>query len=298
MQLQYILHRDIDFAKWDEALAKCNNSLIYAESIYLNTMCPHWDALVTDDFNYIMPLPYKKKMGIKYIPTIPFVQQLGIFSSKEITTSITKEFVTALQKKIKLGDLLLNYSNTIEGSLQNNFILSLQPTYENLYAHYKNDAKKDLKKSTTHYSIDNNFDFHKAIDFFKEEYQSRMPHLKNQYFTKFKQLCEHYKNKERLICKAIMIEQDVVATAILLKDKQRIYNLASTINAKGKKLNANHFLFDDLIKTYANTAYTLDFEGSDIEGIAYFYQQFGAINQPYTFYHYNKLNPIIKLLKS
>jgi hypothetical protein len=297
MQLQYIPHYAIDFIKWDAALAKCNNQLIYAQSTYLNTMCTHWDALVADDFTFIMPLPYKKKMGFKYIPMIPFVQQLGIFSSKEITSSIISQFLEVLQKKIKLVDLLFNYANTIEGTTQNNFILPLQGNYENLYANYKNDVKKDLKKSIKSLTIDNNYNIHKAVDFFKEEYQSRMPHLKDHYINKFKLLCEQYKTKEQLICKAAIVEGDRVASAILIKDHNRIYNVASTINTKGKKLNANHFLFDDLIQTYANTAYTLDFEGSDIEGVAYFYQQFGAINQPYTFYHYNNLNPIVKLLK-
>jgi hypothetical protein len=61
MQLHYLTHNKIDFAKWDMQLASCSNTLIYAQSIYLNTLCKSWDAIVTEDYTYIMPIPIKKK---------------------------------------------------------------------------------------------------------------------------------------------------------------------------------------------------------------------------------------------
>jgi hypothetical protein len=48
---------------------------------------------------------------------------------------------------------------------------------------------------------------------------------------------------------------------------------------------------------YAGTNYILDFEGSDIEGIANFYQQFGSIPQPYYSLSYNHLPWLLRLVK-
>ena len=39
-----------------------------------------WDALVEDDYVSVMPLPYRKKMGVTYIFPPTMTQQLGVFS--------------------------------------------------------------------------------------------------------------------------------------------------------------------------------------------------------------------------
>ena len=40
-------------------------------------------------------------------------------------------------------------------------------------------------------------------------------------------------------------------------------------------------IINQLVKEYAEKNILLDFEGSQIEGIARFYKGFGAVNQPY-----------------
>jgi hypothetical protein len=50
--------------------------------------------------------------------------------------------------------------------------------------------------------------------------------------------------------------------------------LASNIQ-EGRKKGASHQLIDTLIREYAGKDYWLDFEGSDIPGIAFFFEGFG-----------------------
>jgi hypothetical protein len=38
-----------------------------------------WDALVWGDYEFVMPLPVRKKWGIQYVYQPLFCQQLGIF---------------------------------------------------------------------------------------------------------------------------------------------------------------------------------------------------------------------------
>ena len=52
-----------------------------------------------------------------------------------------------------------------------------------------------------------------------------------------------------------------------------------------------------MIKEFSGSDIIFDFEGSDIEGIKFFYEKFNAVNEPYFFYHYNNLPKLLQLIK-
>ena len=56
-------------------------------------------------------------------------------------------------------------------------------------------------------------------------------------------------------------------------------------------------LIDTVIRNYAGTRFTLDFEGSEIEGVRRFYEGFGAVGTPYYFFKRNLLSAIRGFLK-
>jgi hypothetical protein len=89
----------------------------------------------------------------------------------------------------------------------------------------------------------------------------------------------------------------ILAIALLLQDSGRLYNIMSTTLPEGRRLEANHFLFEQLIREFANSDLILDFEGSDIAGIANFYKKFGAVSEPYFFVRFNNLPWPIKHFK-
>ena len=61
MEIKYLSHNNIDLKKWDICIQNAYNSLIYAESWYLDIVSPNWEALVYNDYEYVMPLPLKRK---------------------------------------------------------------------------------------------------------------------------------------------------------------------------------------------------------------------------------------------
>jgi hypothetical protein len=83
--------------------------------------------------------------------------------------------------------------------------------------------------------------------------------------------------------------RDPLAIVLFLRDKDRIYLLQATTSPAGRDIGANHFLLDHVIREFAGQSMTLDFEGSDLPGVAHFYKSFGAQDQPYFFYRYNRL---------
>src|SRR3954451_11282004 len=78
----------IDNTKWDTCIKKSDNSFIYATSSYLNFMSDNWHGIVVNDYDCVMPIPWRKKFGIRYCYDVPFIQQLGWFQQTETTSSV------------------------------------------------------------------------------------------------------------------------------------------------------------------------------------------------------------------
>ena len=283
IQLQYHKPGSIQTALWDAALQLCHNGNVYAQSIYLSTMCPTWAAITTPHMEYLMPIPIKYKLGVAYIPSIPFVQQLGIYSPYTITPSICNSFKQIIQRRLLYGDVYFNNANPVTfGVQQCNYVLPLQHSYQVLYHNFKQDAKKDIYSNPN--LIIKNTTPSTAIHFFKEHIGSRIPHVLPTHYIALTHLAELLALTAHSQSIAVYSKGVLVATALLFFYNNTIYNIANAVSPEGKKIKANHQLINHIIHTYAGNKYTLDFEGSDIPGIANFYKQFGAVNVPYAYY--------------
>ncbi len=126
-----------------------------------------------------------------------------------------------------------------------------------------------------------------------------MDSLQGKDYIQFGKLCKYLLKINRVIIRHVYDtdQNELLASVLLLKDDKRIYNIISCIQPKGKKLLANYFLYNELIKEYADEDIIFDFEGSDVPGISYFYNKFSDNNQQYSFLKFNRLPILIKLLK-
>jgi hypothetical protein len=260
-------------------------------------MCITWDAVVNDDWTMIMPIPTNKKMGIEYVPIIPFIQQLGIFYSNLTNQPVESDFFIAQLKKYRLVNYNLNYGNfSTQSAERKNYVLSLHKSYAELAAQYKTDFSKYLKQNKQ-LVLDINTDYITALQLFAATYGKRMPQVTTWHYAQFKKLLAYYKSINRLQVYNVLHNNNTVAAAIFLHDVNRIYNLASVILPEGRSMYANHFLYDAFIKNNANTLFTLDLEGGDIEGIAHFYKNLGGQPQHYPYYEHNNLSWIVNWLR-
>ncbi len=124
-----------------------------------------------------------------------------------------------------------------------------------------------------------------------------MPQVHQKSYTRFASLCETLYKQGQCITRTVTDKQEVLSTAVLLKDEKRIYNIMNATTARGRLKEANYFLFDQLIHEFSGTPILLDFEGSDLPGVRNFYEKFGAISQPYFYYHLNRLPWPLRFLK-
>ena len=79
--IQFFTRKEIDIQKWNECIDNAANGLIYAYSYYLDAVCNNWDAIVINNYEAVMPLPWRKKYGLRYVYQAAFIQRLGIFGN-------------------------------------------------------------------------------------------------------------------------------------------------------------------------------------------------------------------------
>jgi hypothetical protein len=298
--IQYFLQKDLDQKKWDSCIHNSENGLIYGYSVFMDTMAGEWDALVMGDYEAVMPLPWRSKYGIGYIYQPAFVAQLGVFGNG-ISNEILNQFLMAIPSNFKYIDLPFNHHNIIEeGDYQLrprvNYILDLHPSYEVLYSGYRDNIRRNIKKSIGYgcsivkeVALDEII----ALATMNEKAGTQQQDLKN-----FKALAEKLKEDKRSACYGIVSKEgQLLASAVFLFSHNRAYYLLVGNHPNGRTLGASHALIDAFIKDHAGQHLLLDFEGSDIRNLAFFYSSFGAREENYQSLKWNRLPWYLKWLK-
>ncbi len=113
MSIEFLEHNQIDKSQWDDSLISSVNGNIYGWSWFLDAVCPGWCALVTKDYQSIMPLTGRKKMGFDYLFRPLLNQQLGIFSATKPDKALINNFLSSIPTRYKLIEISLNKENTI-----------------------------------------------------------------------------------------------------------------------------------------------------------------------------------------
>ncbi len=296
--VEIILSHKINKSKWDACIHNSSNGLIYATSVYLDHMTDDWHGIIVNDYDCVMPLPWRRKFGIKYCYHVPFIQQLGWFKQLQINDELL--LFEKMFHFLKYGDYYFNFQNTDVANtlLCSNYVLDLSQQYNIISQGYNTDLINNLKKAYRQELIYSTGDYNAAIDLYKNLYQQRTPHVSDKDLENFRSLCGNlFQSKSVIVRNASNTKNELLATALLLRDEKRLYNMMNSITPEGRKKEANHFLFDSIFKEFAGSNLLFDFEGSDIPGIKSFYKKFGSVNQPYYKLHFNHLPFPLNILK-
>ncbi len=298
-QIDIIPSHKIDKQKWDQCIVASKNAMLYARTSYLDNMSDNWSGIVVNDYETVMPICWRMKLGIKYCYDVPFVQQLGWFAKNNFT-----EEDLLLQKLFsfcKYGDYNFNFSNNVsfKRNDRTNFIIHLSETHTGIQKNYTTVLNNNLQRAKKENFIYHEENIEDAITLYKNLYKNNFKHLTNKDFRNFSVVVRTLKTSGNAFARKVTNNKNILlASILLLKDELRIYNIINNVTQSGRKINANHFLYDNILKEFSETNFIFDFEGSDIPGVKKFYQGFGAINQPYFKIHFNHLPLLLRLLKS
>lgn len=280
LPINYIKHDEIDLKKWDLVIFTAGNSRVYAVSAFLNYMCDKkWDALIVGDYEYVMPLPFRKKFGINYLYVPAFIQQLGIFSSHCIDEKMVTAFLKAIPQKFLYCDLVLNSNNpsvAYSAVSKKNYLLPLHDPYDILVKNYSRSAKRNIKKALQEgVSIEERISPEVTIQLHRQRFKDNIGATNDDY-RKLRELLLLLTKEERCISFAAKKNNTTIATSTYIIFKDRLIFLVNGNTRKSLETGATHLLKDYVVHKFSNSALTLDFEGSDFPTFARFYEQFGA----------------------
>lgn len=276
--IKYIKRKNLDIDKYNHCIENCLQSRVYAFSWYLDIVADYWDVLVLEDYKAVMPIPWKKKYGIKYVTQPHFCQQLGIFSIDEISKELQKEFLKNIPKNFLKVSLSLNADN-FKLSSENkrvNYFIELTEDYKILFKNFSKGRKHAIKvgeKSNLEIkkiSLQNLIEIQKKnYDFiFSEETLLKLAKIENK--------------KSTIKIKGVFKDNILLGGAFFIDVNARIIYLFSAFTEEGRKHQAASFLISEIIKNDENSNKILDFEGGNIDSIGKFYRSFGATEESYS----------------
>jgi hypothetical protein len=298
--IRYLEHKQIDQDKWDLCIESAINGIIYPYSFYLNQVTPGWDAIVSGDYDAVMPLPVKKRWGMRYIVQPPFVQQLGVFSKSPVSEQTVKTFLEHIPSKFRHIEMNLNTFNPVMGSLltsrSRTYELDLIAGYDFLRNNYSEQIKRNLKKAEkSRIYIIKNSDPNPIINTFRDHRGREIRHLKNHHYQTLKHLV--YSGMLRgntEIYNAYTAENNFCAGIIFFTSHFKSILIFSGSTPEARQNGAMSAIIDQYIKEHAGQNLTLDFEGSNEKNLARFYAGFGS--KECVFLQVKKVNlpPILK----
>ena len=291
--IRFIDRKEIDAGKWDKLIAQSPAETIYPYTWYLDQVADNWSALVLDDYLFVMPVAWKKKVGMKYIYQPFYTQQLGVFGRDEPDPDLLRKMLKMLYRKFRFAGLNLNTLNLVgeekpfEVVDKSNYVLPLDREYNHLFASFKTNTKRNLKKS---------IDLSDLVD--KGISVEELVGLKRRNDV-IKRSEEGYQWLEGLLetivkrgdgkIYATRTEGRLTAAAFFASSKTRAIYLLSASSSEGKERRAMFRIVDTFIRDHASSGMILDFEGSNIPSVARFFIGFGARAEIYQGVSFNRL---------
>lgn len=295
--IKFLLHEEIDKTLWDQRMKTAVNGNLNACAWYLDMVSPGWCALAEDGYAYLFPLPMQTKAGIKYSMQPFFTQQLGLFYQAETGNAKLQEFISSIPDPIRYIDINLNTANHLpeDLSIQRNvnLELNLSAPYEIISGKYHNNLQRNLKKANqANLHLAKNISPTDLVALFRLNKGKDLKHISEKHYALMEQITNA--SIARGLGEVWGVKNDsgqIIAGALWVNSHRKCIFLFSGLSDEGKTKNAMPWLIDRFIQENAATLLTLDFEGSNNQGLARFYSSFGANRFLYPRFKRNTLPP-------
>lgn len=285
--IRLVRHDDIDTARWDEAVRNSSYPTVFCTSGMLDTLVGDatWNALVMDDYDFVMPLPERSKFGVHYLYSPFFVSQMGIFSAKPVTAQVMSDFFNALPSADKQVDLLLNRSNAADFIDSYTidlvtYLLDLAPAYPDIAAGYSQNTRRNVKAARKFDLVlqSDVVEVEQIVRLFQENRgQQKEVRFKPRDYEILTQTAALLRQQGLLEVLSVHTREGrFIAGALMVRDFQRYRFWFSGRDAQFAEQKAMFFLLDEFVVRHAGTPFLLDFNGSMNENVARLYKGFGG----------------------
>jgi len=278
---RYLQRSDIDAVRWDDCVAASTHARIYGTCLFLDRMADHWDGIVLDDYRAVLPLPRRRKYGIDYICPMPFSGALAVYGKTPLPCD-TLDFLQQVPSWFRLMDINLvvqGRSLPWPSQSRKNHVLHLNRPYAEVHAGFRETLRQTLGQEREQGHARAGI----SIDTLLEEALAAgaLAGTRSSDRLRLKRLYEDLRMREKAFTLGWVQDGNIVAGALFFRSPGRIYYMASWSGETGRRCGAAARLLDTVIREYAGLDVVLDFEGSDIPGVAFFFEGFGAIPESY-----------------
>lgn len=308
MEIRLLKREEIEAPKWNGCVHYANNSKIYGYTWYLDNVSKEWMGLVEGDYQSVFPLVWNDKMFKIRQLYMPFLcQQLGLFSVNIQSKERIRKFLEAIPEEFKYWDIHLNDGNKKALNLEeytvtskDNYHLYLNKPYEELYAAYSKNTKRNIKKAKQeNLYLTGNMKPETFVEEVKKAQEAKgVKHPDGLYHAAHRIIYNCLHRGKGVLMAAYDTDKNLCAGIFFMMDGAALINLLNFSTPIGKEKGAMAYLLDATIQREADRHKYIDFEGSSEKGIARFYKSFGAENIPYYQLRENRLPWWIKWRKS
>jgi hypothetical protein len=298
----YLKNNEIDREQWDNCIKNTPGAKAYAYSWYLDIMAPGWQALVDDDYDSVFPVPGFTRLGINYVATPVFLQQLGAFSPDKPEKKAITEFLEYMPDFYKFVDLCVGQeinANSYKVTEKANFELDLSKPYDTLMNNFSDHCRRNIQSaSKKHPDLVSDISSDEIIDLFIENKGRELKGIKSRDYQRLKNLMNFCKinKKGRLI--GVRGKRKSLLFGIFLLEIPGNKTILFVVNTKeSRERRIGYYVVNELIKQYSSTKTILDFAGSSVPSVASFYESFGSRRVPFYRIYRNRLIWPLQMLR-
>ncbi|SDL96509.1 Acetyltransferase (GNAT) domain-containing protein [Catalinimonas alkaloidigena] len=305
MAIRYLKNREIDRAAWDRCVQQSPQRIVYAHSWYLDQCERAWAGVVDEqggEYVTVMPVQFRRKWGLPYLYQDPFAKELGIFSTlASLAPAYVQQIIACAFRPFRYGvRYAFNTHNTavlpdLRTTMCATHHLSLAPSYETLWQGYSSKRKPCVRKAQASGQVlTASSDLEPLLRLFKQFTAPKIAGLASYQYDLLWGLYRALSERGLTELWYALQGEETTAGALFFRYQHQLIYFWGASSERGRAEHSMSLLLDHVIRTYAGRraggeAYRLDFEGSDVPGIAAFYRSFGAVRQPFAEVRFSRL---------
>lgn len=287
-KLVLLEREDIDDKLWNGCVHFAINALPFGYTWYLDNVAEHWKGLVWGDYQAVMPLVYKKKLGSWTIYQPELTRQLGLFSMNPPAPALMKKFVAAIPDEVKAVTMNLNALNSIdlEGyttTEKSYYVIDMEPLHDDQVEKYSPELTEKLKVAyNAGLNIQTSLKPEPVVKLFEEQQKRHgaiVPEANRHALHRLIYKAEHYNVGGSV---GVYKDEELVAAAAFIYGQRITLLIVAGATKNGEELNALELLVDHVVRTSAGAKRVLDLgaysPGLDMNSFA---EQYNAHAVPY-----------------
>lgn len=298
-EFRYIKRSALDKSRWDLIVRDDPNGSLFATTFFLDVMSDGWDAIIYGDYDALLPLPVRVRWGYRYVHTIPFCGPLAVYGPAASHININA-MLGAIPPGIIRCDVNIwtddPFPDGWAAQPRTNYMLDLSEGYSVIRSQFHSSCRNLLNRGLSEgLHIEHGFPIASQVSLAGTH--GGLGRTSGRDIIRFQRLCEQWPDYGHIYSLAVTSPTGhAVAGAVFLRSHQQLHYLLGWSSREGRRENASRFLIDHIIRMHAGQPITLDFEGSDISGVAQFFSSFGAVPKQYLLLRRDNMPTAVKIL--